>query len=115
MLEEGFKTAPADIEELNSTNKNAWHKITLYEGHNQQIRKMFDAIGHSVVKLKRVAIGSISDPYLAVGASRPLTGEEVTGIGNSLQPAASRPPKLRPQSAPKAKRGARPSGRGPGL
>jgi 23S rRNA pseudouridine2605 synthase len=77
LLEDGFKTAPADIKELKPTDKNGWYEVTLHEGHNQQIRKMFDTIGHSVVKLKRVAIGPISDPYIRVGESRPLTPEEV--------------------------------------
>ncbi len=77
VLEDGFKTAPADIKELKPTDKNGWYEVTLHEGHNQQIRKMFDTIGHSVVKLKRTAIGPIADRHLAVGASRPLTPEEV--------------------------------------
>lgn len=77
VLEDGFKTAPADIKELKHTDKNGWYEVTLLEGHNQQIRKMFDAIGHSVVKLKRITIGPISDRFLPVGASRPLTPEEL--------------------------------------
>lgn len=77
MLEDGFKTSPAEIRELKPTQNNGWYEVTLYEGHNQQIRKMFDAIGHSVVKLRRTRIGAISDPYLKVGASRELTAEEV--------------------------------------
>ena len=81
-LEDGFKTAPAEVEELNSTDKNGWFKITLLEGHNQQIRKMFDAVGHSVVKLKRIAIGPVSDRSLPVGASRPLTAEEILQLRN---------------------------------
>lgn len=76
VLEDGFKTAPADIRELKPTDRNGWYEVTLYEGHNQQIRKMFDSIGHSVVKLKRVSIGPIADKYLAVGASRTLTPQE---------------------------------------
>lgn len=80
LLDDGFKTAPAEIKELRSTDKNGWFEVTLFEGHNQQIRKMFDAIGHSVVKLKRVAIGPISDRYLPVGESRLLTDDEVLSI-----------------------------------
>lgn len=76
-LEDGYRTAPAEIGELKSTDKNGWYEVTLYEGHNQQIRKMFDAIGHSVVKLRRTAIGNIRDPYLVSGAYRKLTAEEV--------------------------------------
>ena len=80
MLEDGYKTAPADIKELKSTDKNGWYEVTLYEGHNQQIRKMFDSVGHSVVKLKRTAIGPIVDKYLKVGESRSLTPKEIEQI-----------------------------------
>ena len=132
MLEDGYKTAPADIRELNHTDKNGWYEVTLHEGHNQQIRKMFDAIGHSVVKLKRIAIGSISDPYLKVGESRKLTAQEVAEVGRSA-PVKRKAPLVKPgrgadaamrttsprstkpaDRRPKPKRGARPSGKGPG-
>jgi pseudouridine synthase len=76
-LEDGFKTAPAEIKVLKPTDKNGWYEVTLYEGHNQQIRKMFDAIGHSVVKLKRTAIGHLTDKRLRVGESRKLTADEI--------------------------------------
>jgi 23S rRNA pseudouridine2605 synthase len=76
-LEDGFKTAPANIKELRPTDKNGWFEVTLYEGHNQQIRKMFDAIGNSVVKLKRTKIGPLDDTGLKVGASRKLTLQEI--------------------------------------
>jgi 23S rRNA pseudouridine2605 synthase len=81
-LEDGFKTAPAQIKELKSTDKNGWFEVTLYEGHNQQIRKMFDAIGHSVVKLKRTAIGHIDYDRLPVGAYRELDEDEVKKFMN---------------------------------
>ena len=76
-LEDGFKTAPAQIEELNHTENNGWYRVTLTEGHNQQIRKMFDSVGHSVVKLKRTAIGHIKDDRIPVGAYRELDEDEV--------------------------------------
>lgn len=80
LLEDGFKTAPAEIKDLKPTEKNGWYEVTLYEGHNQQIRKMFDAIGHSVVKLRRTKIGSLSDPYLKIGMSRNLTADEIKSL-----------------------------------
>lgn len=76
-LEDGFKTASAEIKELRSTGKNAWFEVTLYEGHNQQIRKMFDAIGFSVVKLKRTKIGHLDDKFLNIGQYRELLPQEV--------------------------------------
>lgn len=79
-LEDGFKTAPAEIKTLKPTDKNGWYQVTLYEGHNQQIRKMFDSIGHSVVKLRRTSIGPITDRGLPVGKYRKLMPEEVAAI-----------------------------------
>ena len=81
-LEDGFKTAPAEIKTLKPTEKNGWYEVTLHEGHNQQIRKMFDSIGHSVVKLKRIRIGSITDAGLAIGRSRKLTDAELKALGH---------------------------------
>jgi 23S rRNA pseudouridine2605 synthase len=61
----------------------------LHEGHNQQIRKMFDSVGHSVVKLKRVSIGHIKDDRIAVGAYRLLDEGEVKEFtkSSSINPA----------------------------
>jgi 23S rRNA pseudouridine2605 synthase len=92
LLEDGFKTAPADIKELKHTDNNGWYEVTLLEGHNQQIRKMFDAIGHSVVKLKRISIGHIKDDRIPVGAYRELDTDEVKGFSNAS-----------PQNMPKKK------------
>lgn len=83
-LEDGFKTAPADITVLKPTDKNGWYEVTLYEGHNQQIRKMFDAIGHSVVKLKRIAIGSVTHAGVSLGRFRKLTSDEVKQLKGSV-------------------------------
>lgn len=95
-LEDGFKTAPAQIKELKGTDKNGWYEVTLYEGHNQQIRKMFDAVGHSVVKLKRTAIGSINYDRLPTGAYRELDPEEIKNIAAPAKPST-------PKTAPKEK------------
>lgn len=82
VLEDNFKTAPAEIKPLKSTENNAWFEVTLYEGHNQQIRKMFDAVGHSVVKLRRTAIGHVRDEHIPVGAYRELEQQEIKGFFN---------------------------------
>ena len=84
-LEDGFKTSPADIKILKPTEKNGWYEVTLYEGHNQQIRKMFDAVGHSVVKLKRIAIGNVTDAGLSVGRWRKLTPAEIKSLVPKFQ------------------------------
>ncbi len=84
-LEDGFKTAPAEIKELKPTEKNGWYEVTLFEGHNQQIRRMFDAVGHSVVKLRRVAIGHISEKRMKAGEFRSLTPEEIVTFQTPLK------------------------------
>ncbi len=76
-LDDGFKTSPCQITTLQPTKTNAWFEVTLYEGHNQQIRKMFDAIGHSVVKLRRIAIGNLRDDLMPIGSFRVLDEKEV--------------------------------------
>jgi len=81
VLDDGFKTAPAEIKALRATDNNGWFEITLHEGHNQQIRKMFDSIGHSVVKLRRIAIGGVSDLGMAIGAYRFFDKDDVMDAG----------------------------------
>jgi len=91
MLEDGFRTAPADIRILKPTSTNGWYEVTLYEGHNQQIRKMFDAIGHSVVKLRRTKIGHIADETLPVGSYRTLSPLEVAQFTNPSRAKVPKP------------------------
>ena len=89
-LEDGFKTAPAEIRELKHTENNGWYEVTLMEGHNQQIRKMFDSVGHSVVKLRRISIGHVKDDRIPVGAYRELDAEEVRLFQNPSKKVAKR-------------------------
>jgi 23S rRNA pseudouridine2605 synthase len=82
---EGKRTLPCDIERVRTTGKhddegNSWFEVKLREGRTQQIRKMFQAVGHPVSKLKRVAIGPISDPKLTPGVWRELTKSEVKAL-----------------------------------
>ena len=52
------KTAPCKIE-LTREGDNPWYEVTLTEGRNRQIRRMFDFIGHHVEKIKRVEYGPL--------------------------------------------------------
>ncbi|HEV3469337.1 MAG TPA: pseudouridine synthase [Pyrinomonadaceae bacterium] len=79
-LEDGARTAPAEIRRTGETETNAWFEVVLREGRNQQIRRMFDSVGHSVVKLRRVQIGPVSDEHLRPGESRLLTPQEVARL-----------------------------------
>lgn len=73
---DGRKTAPAEIRLL-ETRINAWFRITIKEGRKNQIRRMFEMIGHPVIKLRRVAIGFLTDPKLKPGDYRYLTRAEI--------------------------------------
>lgn len=77
ILEDGTRTAPAQITKVHETATNAWFEVILHQGKNQQIRRMFDLIGHSVVKLRRVRIGFLYDERLRPGEWRRLTPQEV--------------------------------------
>ncbi|HKE03689.1 MAG TPA: pseudouridine synthase [Blastocatellia bacterium] len=74
---DGKRTAPAVIRLMEMSETNAWYRVTLYEGRNQQIRKMFDHIGHSVIKLRRVEIGFLKKEKLKPGQYRFLSEAEV--------------------------------------
>jgi 23S rRNA pseudouridine2605 synthase len=74
---DGKRTAPAKIRLTEESATNAWYRVTLYEGRNQQIRKMFDHIGHSVIKLRRVGIGFLKNERLKPGEYRLLSEAEV--------------------------------------
>lgn len=55
-------------------------RITIAEGRNRQVRKMFDAIGHPVDYLRRIAIGPLKDARLRPGQWRDLTAAEVAAL-----------------------------------
>jgi 23S rRNA pseudouridine2605 synthase len=77
VLDDGTRTAPAKIRRLGETETNAWFEILLHEGKNQQIRRMFDLIGHSVLKLRRSRIGFLRDDELKPGKWRRLSEDEI--------------------------------------
>jgi 23S rRNA pseudouridine2605 synthase len=59
---------------------NSWYEVTLTQGKNRQIRDMFEAIGHPILKLRRIRIGFLTDKGLAVGQYRNLTPAELERI-----------------------------------
>jgi 23S rRNA pseudouridine2605 synthase len=100
---EGKRTLPCDIDRIKTTGKgedegNSWFEVKLREGRTQQIRKMFQAVGHPVSKLRRVAIGPISDPHLTPGVWRELSDREVRMLATMKEPKAA--PKKRAAARP---------------
>jgi 23S rRNA pseudouridine2605 synthase len=76
-LDDGVRTSPAEIKRVEESESNSWFEVVLHQGRNQQIRRMFDAIGHSVVKLRRTKIGFLEDEGLRTGQWRFLAPAEV--------------------------------------
>jgi 23S rRNA pseudouridine2605 synthase len=63
---------------------NPWYEITLLEGRNRQIRRMFEAIGHHVEKIKRVRYGAL-ELDVHPGKFRRLTPQEVTRLKSAVR------------------------------
>ena len=106
---DGKRTVPCEIQRMKTTGRgddegNSWYEVRLREGRNQQIRKMFKAVGHPVSKLRRVAIGPISDPKLTAGDWRELTKHEVKMLA-TMQEAPKAKPKPKKPAAAKKRRG----------
>jgi 23S rRNA pseudouridine2605 synthase len=89
-LEDGVRTAPAEIRKTDETATNTWFEVVLREGRNQQIRRMFDLIGHSVIKLRRVRIGPIVAEGLLIGQWRHLLPAEVKRLKGTAGAKAAR-------------------------
>ena len=79
---DGYKTAQANFEVINRGNEFSEVRITIHEGKNRQVRKMCDAIGHKVVKLRRIAIGDLRLGKLKTGEWRELTKKELDYLRN---------------------------------
>jgi len=84
MTIDGYQTRPAQIELLDKWGKLA--KITLFEGRNRQIRKMFAALENEIISLKRDSIGHLTLDGLKSGEHRNLTQQEIAillkGVAN---------------------------------
>jgi len=74
----GEKSGPALAREIRATDKHTWFELTITEGKNRQVRRMFEAIGHPVLKLVRIRIGGLELGDLPVGKFRILSSKEAS-------------------------------------
>jgi 23S rRNA pseudouridine2605 synthase len=72
------RTAPAQVRIVREA-ENPWYEVTLIEGKNRQIRRMFEEIGHHVEKIKRVRYGPLSLD-VEPGQFRELKPQEITAL-----------------------------------
>jgi len=84
MLEDGM-TAPAEVEyhDVSPDNKQSVISITIYEGRNRQVRRMFEKVGYPVYRLKRIQFGTLFLHGLPRGKYRLLRPEEVKELSDS--------------------------------
>jgi 23S rRNA pseudouridine2605 synthase len=75
-LEDG-RTAPAQVSLVRESEQNCWISITIHEGRYRQVRRMCEAVGLTVVRLKRSRYGFLEIGELKPGQYRELTPAEV--------------------------------------
>lgn len=78
-LEDG-PTAPAQVRLVGQHDGNALVEVTIHEGRNRQIRRMFEHIGYRVLRLKRIKIGDLSLETMRPGEYRHLSELEVSQL-----------------------------------
>ncbi len=74
---DGYKLAPVGIRLLSSQRGESYVEFTLYEGRNRQIRKMCQAAGMKITRLRRVAIGELQLGSLPCGKWQHLTQKQI--------------------------------------
>ncbi|WP_447986736.1 pseudouridine synthase [Nitrospira sp. Nam74] len=78
-LEDGM-TAPAMVKKVRKAEENSWLEVTIYEGRKHQIKRMFEVVGHPVLKLKRIKFGPLALGDLLPGEFRYLTDREANTL-----------------------------------
>ncbi len=115
VLDDGVKTAPCVINVVVDEPGRTVMEITLKEGRNRQIRRMCEAVGLEVVRLKRSAEGSVKLGMLQPGQYRELTKQEITALRNAAVKGRDRSRTMQMQERAAARRPAparKPAGSG---
>jgi len=91
-LEDGM-TAPAKVLPVSESEHNSWISITIHEGRYRQVRRMCEAVGLSVVRLKRSRYDFLEIGKLKPGEFRHLAPEEVAKLRRKGKPASGQGPR----------------------
>ena len=95
---DGYKTSPAEVEVIGATQYGTKIEITIHEGRNRQVRKMFEALGCVVKKLKRTSEAGLNLGHLPSGKWRKLSESEINmlkKIGTDKKPSSKFKPTFR--------------------
>lgn len=87
---DGVKTLPASIHLLSGESGRSVVQLTLYEGRNRQVRKMCEAVGLEVARLKRTSVGPLKLGMLQPGKWRELTPAELAALRASVKKSENR-------------------------
>lgn len=85
VVSDGVLLKAGDVKELSVPTKDRrqyWYEVTLYEGKNRQLRRMFEVLNVLVGRIRRVQFGSVKAGALKAGELRPLTEREIGGLRN---------------------------------
>src|SRR4026207_1030560 len=78
-LEDGM-TSPAQVKKVRKVEANSWLEITIREGRKHQVKRMLEVVGHPVIKLLRIRMGSLSLGDWQPGEFRFLTDREANTL-----------------------------------
>jgi 23S rRNA pseudouridine2605 synthase len=96
---DGRRTSPAEVDLVKiidaPTGEQALVSIAIHEGRNRQVRRMCEAVGHPVIRLRRVRIGPITDPHIRPGEFRDLLPREVAALTRAASLRQQMPPESR--------------------
>jgi 23S rRNA pseudouridine2605 synthase len=94
------------------SDNNAWVELTLHEGKQHEVKRLLEAVGHPVSKLRRVAIGPVTSRGLEPGEFRALTPEEIDGLRHARPADAKSIRKVAPHHRPRPHKRPRPDASG---
>ncbi len=111
VLEDGYKTAPAEVRVESTAGKGIWVRVVMREGRKRQIREIGSQLGLPVVRIVRIRIGTLQLGGLKPKEWRYLTPEEVAVLKGKKPAPGFRPKTVR--QAPAGKRPYQAAGKGP--
>ena len=77
---DGYRIKPPQVKLLRSEGETAKFQVTIHEGRNRQVRRMCQAAGMTVIRLRRISEGRLSLGNLPLGKWRELSSEELAGL-----------------------------------
>ncbi|HTX17514.1 MAG TPA: pseudouridine synthase [Bacteroidota bacterium] len=84
ILDEGWRTLPAKVDDVSIADGSTTCDVTIVEGKNRQVRRMFEFINHEVISLERISFGPLRLGALRRGEHRRLTPSEIEELREAV-------------------------------